>query len=474
MLPRWLLALLLLLCLQVSADWYSTPDTARYLSIARSMAAGDGIADLDNTAPYFPPGYPALITAPFLFSERPFLAISIIHLFLAAIFAVATWSWARRRIGCGAALVTALVLVNASFLYHYRRPLSELAFMTAAMVAVELLESIRSLPLPGWRGSLRLAAAAAVLAFLPLIREAGLVFSVGFAALAAGDWKRGRRPHAIPPRALYALALAGIVSAGLFLWYDVWEAGRSATPAAIHFAALLDPPGGHVEWLRKVVGFRIGEVGRIVFPGALHQTAIQTWRDVRLVVFVPIVLFALYGWWRLLGRGDLLAVIAPLYVGMYLIWGFEAGTRYMLPLLPLLAGSLWISVEWLGPWRRWLFAALVAAHLVASLWDWRTFDAPIARRCAEAWPTAEAISRALPPRASISIDGDVPECLWTMLVFLRDETIFRDPYPWPQPQSTQWRLEPASRPARENVEIGTKVGAYHLARRLDHAPAASR
>src|SRR5262245_54631918 len=215
--PRWLLALLFLIAIQVSSDLQPTPDAVRYLSIARKMAAGVGITDLDNAAPYFPPGYPLLISVPFLFSPRPFLAISIIHVLLAAIFAVATWSWARRRLGCGAALVTAFVLVNASFLHHYRRPLSELAFMTAGMVAVVLLESIRSGPRPGWWGSLRIGAAAFVLAFLPLIREAGLVFSVGFAALSFADARRGRLPSTTPPRVVWVLGLAGIVSTAAFL-----------------------------------------------------------------------------------------------------------------------------------------------------------------------------------------------------------------------------------------------------------------
>jgi hypothetical protein len=470
MLPRWLLALIFLLAIQVSSEWQSTPDTVRYLSIARNMAAGVGITDLDNGAPYFPPGYPLLISAPFLFSGRPFLAISIIHVLLAAIFAVATWSWARRRLGCGAALVTAFVLVNASFLHHYRRPLSELAFTTAGMVAVVLLESIRSRPLPGWRGWLRMAAAAFVLAFLPLIREAGLVFSVGFAALSFADARRGRLPATTPPRVVWALGLAGIVSTIAFLAYDVWAASSHSGPAATHLASLAKPPVWHGEWLFKAFGFRVGEIGRIIFPGALHQTAIQSWSDVRLVVFIPITLLVLYGWGRLLLRRDVFAAVSPFYVGMYLVWGFEAGTRYMLPLLPLLAGAIWIALEWLGRLRRWSFAALVAAHLAASLWDWRTFDVPLARSCASEWTTVESLARALPPAASYSIDGDVPECVWSMLVFVLDRGALRDPDPWPRSGSTEWRVELASKPAREGVEIGARVGEYHLAHRLPPPP----
>jgi hypothetical protein len=300
------------------------------------------------------------------------------------------------------------------------------------------------------------------------------VFSVGFAALSLDDFRRGRLPLATPPRVVCVLALAGIVSMAAFLAYDVWAAHGATGPAAIHFASLMEPPVRHGEWLHKAVGFRVGEIGRLIFPWALHQSPIGTWRDVRLVVFVPITLLVLYGWWQLLRERDVLAATAPFYVGMYLVWGFEAGTRYMLPLLPLLAGAFWIALERLGRARAWLFAVLVAAHLAASLWDWRTFDTPLARNCAAAWPTAESLARALPPDATVSVDSDVPECLWSMLVFLRDQTILRDAWPWPHSRSTEWRLELASEPPRENMAIGTNVGRYHLARRLDYAPAAFR
>ena len=77
--PLWLLALVGLFALQVSPLWYTTPDSVRYLSIARHIAAGSGIADLDNAAPCFPPGYPLLIAPAFLASARPFLAIAAIQ-----------------------------------------------------------------------------------------------------------------------------------------------------------------------------------------------------------------------------------------------------------------------------------------------------------------------------------------------------------------------------------------------------------
>jgi hypothetical protein len=462
MAPRWLLAILVLLALQVSADWQSTPDTVRYLSIARHIAAGEGIADLDNTAPYFPPGYPLLISVPFLLSERPFLAISLVHVLLIAVFAFAIWSWAQRRLGSGAALVTALVLVNASLWHHYRRPLSELAFATFAMVAVEVLHAIRAGPPTGRRQVLRLAAGVAAVAFLPLVREVGVVFAVGFGALSLADAWRGRLPVSTPPRVVCAVVLAGLLSTGAFVAYDAWAAHRAPAHHATHLASLIEPPVPHARWIRKAVRFRVGEIGRLVLPGGLHQSPIRRWSDPRVAVFLPLTLVVLYGWWRLLGRGDLLAATAPFYVGIYLVWGFEAGTRYMLPLLPLLVGALWIALERLGRARAWLFAALVAAHLAVSLYDWRTFDVPRARRCAAEWPTVEALARALPPGAAVSVAGEVPECVWSMLAFVLDRNVARDAGPWPTDASTEWRLEQAATPPGAGVTAGPAIGPYRL------------
>lgn len=463
--PLWLLALVALFALQVSSDWYTTPDSVRYLSIARHIAAGMGIADLDNTAPCFPPGYPLLVSAGFAFSERPFLAIAVIHVGLVLVLACATWAWSRRWLGAGAPWATALVLVNASLWYHFRRPLSELAFMTAAMVAVDLLNALREGSAPTGRRALQIAGAAALLAALPLIREVGVVFAVGFAAVSLLDARSGRLPRGTAPSLVVSLAACGIGATALFLAYDVWAARSGATPAAIHLASLLEPPVDHARWTSEALLHRIGELARLLVPGGLHNRPLEEWLDPRIAVYAPVTFVVLIGWWTLAKRRDVLAVTAPFYVGIYLVWGFEAGTRYMLPLLPLVAGSLWCALAFLERARTPAFAALIAIHLTVSLYGWRAHDAPAARACTSSWPTVEALVRAIPPGARVSTSGEVPECIWSTLSFVLDRGVASDPAPWPGATSSEWRVEPGGRPAVANAEVVAQAGGFRVLRR---------
>jgi hypothetical protein len=463
--PLWLLGLVALFAVQVSPDWYTTPDSVRYLSIARHIAAGTGIADLDNAAPCFPPGYPLLVSPGFALSARPFLAIAAMHVGLAFVLAWATWAWTRRRLGAGAPWVTALVLVNASLWYHFRRPLSELAFLTAAMSAVELLHALRESVPRARRNGLRIAGAAALLAALPLIREVGVVFAIGFVVVSLLDARDGRLPRTTPLPLVATLAACGFVTTALFLAYDFWAAQSGATPAAIHLSSLLEPPVGQARWTAEAVLYRIGELARLLVPGGLHNRPLRAWLDPRMVIYAPIALLVLAGWWPLAKRRDVLAVTAPCYVAIYLVWGFEAGTRYMLPLLPLVAGSFWCALAFLGRARTPAFAALIAIHLAVSLYGWRAYDAPLARRCAASWPTVAALARSLPPGARVSTSPDVSECVWSMLAFVLDRGVASDPAPWPSAKSTEWRVEPAGGPTAIGADVVTEVGGYRVLRR---------
>src|SRR5712692_3869386 len=76
-------ALAVLMALQVSPWWYATPDSAAYLSVARSIAIHGTLSNLGNPHIAYPPGYPLLVSPTFLFAVKPFVLIGAIHWLLA-------------------------------------------------------------------------------------------------------------------------------------------------------------------------------------------------------------------------------------------------------------------------------------------------------------------------------------------------------------------------------------------------------
>jgi len=462
-----LAAVIALFAMQVSADWSTTPDSVRYLSIARRIAARSGITDLGNPAPSFPPGYPLLISPAFLVSDRPFRAIGVIHLALVAVLAWATYAWARRRTRDGAALVTAFVLVNASLWLHFRRPLSELAFMTIALALVELLHRLVQGEPGGLGRAGRIVACSALMFFLPLVREVGVVFPLAFAALSLIAAWRGRLPATMPLPLVMALSLAGVGALGLFTLYDFWASHRAEPASATHLASMLEPPVPHAAWAANALRYRIDEIGRLVVPGTLRDRAAAGWLQPRVAVYLTVTILVVLGWSSLVRRGDLLAAAAAPYVAIYLAWGFESGTRYMLPLLPLIAGSLWLALERVPRARVALFSTLIAIHLAASVVDWRTRDLPRTRECAATWPVVESLARFLPPAASLSASAEVPECVQSMLGFLRDRVTEPLDNPWPRPGSSAFRVEPVSAPVPAGAAPVAEVAPYRLLRRGD-------
>jgi hypothetical protein len=468
----WSAAGLLLFAPQVSALWYSAPDSARYLSIARRIAAGTGVADLDNPVPVFPPGYPALVSPAFWWSPRPFLAISLIHLAVVAALAALTYRWMARCLGPGAHLATALVLANASLWLHVRTPLSELAFMTAAMATVEHLDALRHAGPAGPGTRRRLVGAATWLALLPLLREVGVVFALGFAARSAVDARRGHLPPSTPPRVVVALTLAGVLSLGVFLTATQVAAARAPVPVATHLRGLLQPPVPRAQWVAQAARARVSDVGRLLVPGSLREPPLRL--DWRLLVYVPLTLLVAGGWWRLAATGDLLAATSSLYLLVYLAWGFEASTRYLLPLLPLLIAALWLALERLGRARGPLVAALVGLHLLASVYDWQVHDRPRARACAAEWPIVDAVAALVPSDALLGVGAGVPGCLETMLAFARDRGSAYAPFLPGLFERADWRLEPRPAHPPPGFVPVADAGSYRLVRRLGRGAAADQ
>ncbi len=422
----WLVAFAILLAIQISPWWYPTPDATAYLSIARSIALTHRLSNLGGVHLGYPPGYPLLISPAFLISSRPFMVLSLMHWVMAAIFMAGVYRWTRSLAPTAAVLLTGLVMVNVALWIYYRRTLSELAFMTVMIWAVIALNAALQ------AGALRsrvlaTAIGIALLIVLVTIRETGVLLAAGFAVAASllvSDkklrWTQGLAISA-------AVASPAIVGVGAFLIYDLGTARTS--PSAVfgtHLSGFVDTATPILRRVIEGLRLRISEVGRLVVPGMFKAYAGHgQWLHINILIYLAVFALIALGWWRLLRRRrDVLAATAPFYFALYAVWAFDADTRYLLPLLPLLAVCLWFAIEPLTRRPLSALALLMAAHLAVALGYWTTVEIPRGRSCKQEWAPAAVLARGLDDRTEMVVaTRQVPQCARLMLSFLIDRPV---------------------------------------------------
>jgi hypothetical protein len=176
---RCLGALAILLALQIGPWFYYSPDGCVYLSLARSIAAGEEMTVLGQPRIGIPIGYPLLISPAFWISARPFLILSAVNWLFAVGLMAGIYRWTRRQVPERAVLLTCLIMVNAGLWYHCRRPLKEIAFLAIMVWLANGLHGL--LQGGGWRNVLRRASLALTLLLLLLtVRYSGIVLVAGF------------------------------------------------------------------------------------------------------------------------------------------------------------------------------------------------------------------------------------------------------------------------------------------------------
>jgi hypothetical protein len=92
----WLTVFALALAAQISPWWYPSDDGCTYLSMARSIAAGEPFERYGQQGSGIPPGYPLLVGPVFWLSDQPFLALSVMHWLMGVALLVAAFAkWYR-------------------------------------------------------------------------------------------------------------------------------------------------------------------------------------------------------------------------------------------------------------------------------------------------------------------------------------------------------------------------------------------
>lgn len=297
-------------------------DNAVYLSLARSLAAGEGYRDAwDPALPahaQFPPGYPVILAVALRLGLAPWAGIKLVTLAFSVAAVVLTFLWVRRRrrpdLALGAGLLAALS-PGVVALSHWE--LSDVPFWAATTAALLAWER---LPRRGWG---RAVAAALLTAAAFLVRSAGLPLMV-----AAALWLLLRRRWA--QAGIYALVVAPTAGA----WW-LWSRGGNGYGGHILDADPYNPAAGTVGALGLVE--RIGENLQLYLGQHLPVLLTGSPGGLGVPVAVVVAALALYGWLRRLRRPGVAEIFLPLYLGMLFLWAPAwSGDRLLLPVFPAL------------------------------------------------------------------------------------------------------------------------------------------
>lgn len=422
--PRVVFLLLFVFFLfQVRPTWYPTPDSSAYLSMARSVADGEGLHRFGSELLWYPPGYAVLLSPFFAISARPFLAINLFHLALAMACAYGVYIWARRLVPEAAVLVTLIAVTNVLFCLHYRRMLSELPFMCGLIWTVNLLNFVdtRTNRTATWLSYLF---AGMLLAGLCLVRQAGITLAAGFGVALLLQVVTGQLRFSKAVAVMLLVGLPAAVAVGSLVF------GEEATANSVDGRTYLDNfAAAQGDWLsQRLEGLRMemSSIGRVVIPGMFKTYSLPgEWANPAMVLYGLLFVALCLGWWKLVGRSnDVLVLAGPFYLLLHVVYAMESGARFMVPIAPLLIVCVYAA---LGHWqyRRPLLVGVLVIHVSISAVYIATKDIPRASRSADHWAKVEVLSKKISDGETVAVTNDFPEHARLMLQFQLDRPVKR-------------------------------------------------
>lgn len=392
--PRpWFLAAALLTAVQIGPWWYASPDGTSYMSIARTLWSPAGPTNLGNHQLYFSPGYPTLISPAFTVGDRPFVVLGLINWLLTMAVMWGAYRWARAWGPATALVASVATVLHAIYGISMRRPLSETAFMAAMIWTVIVLDGVRTAVAPRRRWACALGGTL-LLTVTCLTRPNGVMIIPGFGlAMLAAAW--GDRSRVL--RAVLVSALIGGTAATVFLTVRTLDDRRASGDCAYTYWDQLFKP---VTSDKSLVGripegtlIQMCDLYRVVVPGMYKsRTKGNDLLHVNTLVALVVTAVAGVGWLQMArGRGDVWTWTFPCYLALNVVWGADVGTRYTLPVMPVVWAACWLGFTQLVP-RVALWAAFPAtAHAIVGMAAWLTIDLPRTRELNRHWNDAAAL-----------------------------------------------------------------------------------
>ncbi|MFZ5866663.1 MAG: ArnT family glycosyltransferase [Thermodesulfobacteriota bacterium] len=303
----------------VNGSWTATPDSALYLSLARSLASGQGYVFNGEPHTLVPPGFAAILAgASTLFGES-FLTYRGLMAACGLLTALAGYLLIRRLCGANAALlVGGAFAVNHVLLGNSTLMLSDVPFALSCLLGLHMALCAGS---SSW-GLPAAVFAGIALGIPPLLRINGLAVPIAAVFFLWCAW-RGR---SLAQRVL----LSTLVLACAYAPWVVWEWWKSAFPASFgegtYYSAVAER-----DWGTQVSVILSALWGYV--PEAFYAVTGVTIKTGFVELIVPAVI--LVGLVEAFRRGDRLFVpfVATQYAGLSLS---SAGSRYLIMVLPAL------------------------------------------------------------------------------------------------------------------------------------------
>ncbi len=365
-------------------------DNAGYLSLAHSLASGQGYTELwDPGLPAhtkYPPMFPLILGTLMIAGASSWMAFKLLMAILMSISVLLVFAWASERVGpLSAAAVAVITLFTAGWLQASRWVLSDPAFLVLTFLSLWAVEhATADDPRAGGRlsprGWLVLAGVSAILAFFTRSAGLPLVLALSVSLLLA------RRVWAA---SMFAMCLA---IPGIWWLLRLRGGGEGAYQSEFWMVNPYEPQLGVMTWTalpsRAWSNLRL-YVGEVL-PGEWWSGATG---GVLVAFGILLMGFAMWGWLeRIRLRPATTELFVPLYLGLILIWPeVWSGDRFILPLYPfilLYAGeSVARTVRPLGRMGSMtVVSAVFLLFLLPALPRWMSLveDASVCRRVAQA------------------------------------------------------------------------------------------
>ena len=289
----------------VNGSWTATPDSALYLSLARSMASGQGYVFNGEPHTLVPPGFAAILAgAATLFGES-FLTYRVFMAAFGLLTALAGYLLIRRLCGANAGLlVGGAFAVNHVLLENSTLMLSDVPFALSCLLGLHMAL---------WAGSSSRRLPAAVIAGIvlgipALLRINGLAVPIAAVFFLWCAWKS----LGLARRVLLSI----LVLACAYAPWVVWECWKSAFPASF---------------------------GEGTYYTAVAQRDLGTQISVILSAlwgYVPETFYAVTG---VTIKTGFVELIAPAVILVGLVEAFRRGDRLLVPFVTLQYAGLSLS-----------------------------------------------------------------------------------------------------------------------------------
>ncbi len=382
------------LLIQVSPYWIPKHDAEGYLSIAKSIAAGEGLTRHGNPHIIWAPGYPITISPLFLVFGHSFLSISVAHWCLLILFLFGTYVWTKRIAPEYALSVAILSATNVGVLYYFRRTLSEALFMPLLIWTAIALNELAD----RHKGQLTwvLPLASIAVTYLCVVRQAGLMLPLGFGLMMLCLAFKKRIPWTRAVLVAGLVVTCAVLAIGFLSYYDRTMA-TTARSEHTYFNVAVSLDSMRINQIMYGLQLRIMEVGRLLIPGAFKVYG--GWLNPFMILYVPLFAAVCLGWFLAMRKNsDSLCYAFPLYLVLYIFfWPYDQGCRFMTPFVPLLWLSLVLLISRFAGKQR-LVAAIVLmlplSLITASVYLVK--DVSYARKMDRNWVLLDAVNQRVP------------------------------------------------------------------------------